>query len=288
MKNLKTLLIGLLISLSPLSAEDDVLKKINNLKYQTGNVTIGDKLATVKVPKGFKFLDGKQSQFVLHEVWGNPLNEGILGMLFKADQSPISDNFTYAITYSFSEDGYVSDSDANEINYDDLLKSMKEDISEGNEDRKKDGYPGLELVGWANKPFYDANTKKLHWAKEIKFEGDEVNTLNYNIRILGRKGILELNAISDIQKLKLVQNDIPAIISSTEFNDGEKYADYSPGIDKLAAYGIGGLIAGKVLAKAGLFALLLKFWKIIAIGAVAALGFLKKFFSKKSNDSTEG
>ncbi len=286
MKNLKTLLIGLLISLSPLSAEDDVLKKINDLKYQTGKVTIGDKLATVNVPKGFKFLDAKQSQFVLHDVWGNPLNEGILGMLFKADQSPISDNFTYAITCAFSEDGYVSDSDANEINYDDLLKSMKEDISEGNEDRKKEGYPTLELVGWANKPFYDANTKKLHWAKEIKFEGDEVNTLNYNIRILGRKGILELNAISDIQKLNLVQKDIPAIIASTEFNDGEKYADYSPGIDKLAAYGIGGLIAGKVLAKAGFFALLLKFWKVIAIGAVAALGVLKKLFTKKADNSS--
>ncbi|TGK82001.1 DUF2167 domain-containing protein [Leptospira noumeaensis] len=286
MKNLKTLLIGLLISLSSLSAEDDVLKQINNLKYQTGSVTIGDKLATVNVPKGFKFLDAKQSQFVLHDVWGNPLNEGILGMLFKADQSPISDNFTYAITYAFSEDGYVSDSDANEINYDDLLKSMKEDISEGNEDRKKEGYPTLELVGWANKPFYDANTKKLHWAKEIKFEGDEVNTLNYNIRILGRKGILELNAISDIQKLNLVQKDIPAIIASTEFNDGEKYSDYSPGIDKLAAYGIGGLIAGKVLAKAGFFALLLKFWKVIAIGAVAALGVLKKLFTKKADNSS--
>ncbi|TGL48227.1 DUF2167 domain-containing protein [Leptospira kemamanensis] len=286
MKHLNTILLGLFLLTSAVHAEDDILNKINNLKYQTGSVTIGEKLATIKVPKGFKFLDAKQSQFVLHEVWGNPLNEGILGMLFKADQSPISDNFTYAITYSFSEDGYVSDSDVNEINYDDLLKSMKEDISEGNEDRKKEGYPTMELVGWANKPFYDANAKKLHWAKELQFEGDTVNTLNYNIRILGRKGILELNAISDIEKLKLVQTDIPAILASTEFNEGEKYSDYSPGVDKMAAYGIGGLIAGKVLAKAGFFALLLKFWKVIAIGAIAALGFIKKLFTKKADNSS--
>ncbi|MCW7505573.1 DUF2167 domain-containing protein [Leptospira paudalimensis] len=286
MRHLTTILFGLFLFTSTLFAEDDILKKVNDLKYQTGTVTIGDKLATIKLPKGFKFLDAKQSQFVLHEVWGNPLNEGILGMLFKSDQTPISDNFTYALTYSFSEDGYVSDSDANEINYDDLLKSMKEDISEGNEDRKKEGYPTMELVGWANKPFYDSSAKKLHWAKELQFEGDTVNTLNYNIRILGRKGILELNAISDIEKLKLVQSDIPAILASTEFNDGEKYSDYSPGVDKMAAYGIGGLIAGKVLAKAGFFALLVKFWKIIAIGAVAALGFLKKFFTKKADNSS--
>lgn len=286
MRHLTTILFGLFLFTSTLFAEDDILKKVNDLKYQTGSVTIGDKLATIKVPKGFKFLDAKQSQFVLHEVWGNPLNEGILGMLFKSDQTPISDNFTYALTYSFSEDGYVSDSDANEINYDDLLKSMKEDISEGNEDRKKEGYPTMELVGWANKPYYDSSAKKLHWAKELQFEGDSVNTLNYNIRILGRKGILELNAISDIEKLKLVQSDIPAILASTEFNDGEKYSDYSPGVDKMAAYGIGGLIAGKVLAKAGFFALLVKFWKIIAIGAVAALGFLKKLFTKKADNSS--
>ncbi|TGL18536.1 DUF2167 domain-containing protein [Leptospira levettii] len=286
MRHLTTILFGLFLFTSTLFAEDDILKKVNDLNYQTGTVTIGDKLATIKVPKGFKFLDAKQSQFVLHEVWGNPLNEGILGMLFKSDQTPISDNFTYALTYSFSEDGYVSDSDANEINYDDLLKSMKEDISEGNEDRKKEGYPTMELVGWANKPYYDSSAKKLHWAKELQFEGDSVNTLNYNIRILGRKGILELNAISDIEKLKLVQSDIPAILASTEFNDGEKYSDYSPGVDKMAAYGIGGLIAGKVLAKAGFFALLVKFWKIIAIGAVAALGFLKKLFTKKADNSS--
>ncbi|MCG6147401.1 DUF2167 domain-containing protein [Leptospira levettii] len=286
MRHLTTILFGLFLFTSTLFAEDDILKKVNDLKYQTGTVTIGDKLATIKVPKGFKYLDAKQSQFVLHEVWGNPLNEGILGMLFKSDQTPISDNFTYALTYSFSEDGYVSDSDANEINYDDLLKSMKEDISEGNEDRKKEGYPTMELVGWANKPYYDSSAKKLHWAKELQFEGDSVNTLNYNIRILGRKGILELNAISDIEKLKLVQSDIPAILASTEFNDGEKYSDYSPGVDKMAAYGIGGLIAGKVLAKAGFFALLVKFWKIIAIGAVAALGFLKKLFTKKADNSS--
>ncbi|TGM01921.1 DUF2167 domain-containing protein [Leptospira jelokensis] len=286
MRHLTTILVGLFLLTSTLFAEDDILKKVNNLKYQTGSVTIGDKLATIKVPKGFKFLDAKQSQFVLHEVWGNPLNEGILGMLFKSDQTPISENFTYALSYSFSEDGYVSDSDANEINYEDLLKSMKEDISEGNDARKQEGYPTMELVGWANKPFYDSSSKKLHWAKELKFEGDTVNTLNYNIRILGRKGILELNAISDIEKLKLVQNDIPAILASTEFNDGEKYSDYSPGIDKMAAYGIGGLIAGKVLAKAGFFALLLKFWKVIALGAVAALGFLKKILTKKADNSS--
>jgi uncharacterized membrane-anchored protein len=67
---------------------------------------------------------------------------------------------------------------------------MKEDMESENEERKKEGYPAIQIVGWASKPFYDKNRKILHWAKELKFEGGSENTLNYNIRILGEKEYL--------------------------------------------------------------------------------------------------
>ena len=81
-----------------------------------------------------------------------------------------------------------------------------------------------------------------------------------------------------------------------EFNEGNTYADFDPDIDEIAAYGIGGLIAGKVLAKVGLLAGLLKFvkvigiglakfWKPIAIGLVALAAGLKKFFFKSEPDA---
>ncbi|TYA89160.1 DUF2167 domain-containing protein, partial [Seonamhaeicola marinus] len=61
-----------------------------------------------------------------------------------------------------------------------------------------------------------------------------------------------------------------------------RYSDFNPDIDQVAAYGIGGLIAGKILAKAGFFAVILKFWKFIAIGAVALFSsFRKKIFGNK-------
>jgi len=104
----------------------------------------------------------------------------------------------------------------------------------------------------------------------------EMNTLNYNIRVLGRKGYLNLNAISDMDKLPMVQTNIDRVISSAEFNPGNRYSDFNPDFDEVAAYGIGGLIAGKVLAKVGFFAAILKFWKVIAVGIVAAFGTLRK------------
>lgn len=277
------LIISFLVSVSFVIADDKTQPiNVETLKYQTGKVVIGNSLAAIIVPNGFKFLDAKQSQYVLHDVWGNPPNDAILGMIFKKDQTPISSNFSYAVTISFSEEGYVKDDDAKSLDYDDLLKEMQEDTKEGNAERTKEGYPTIELVGWASKPFYDETSKKLHWAKNIKFSDSPINTLNYNIRMLGRKGVLVLNIISDIDKLEVVNKDIPVILASTSFKEGEKYSDFNPGLDKVAAYGIGGLIAGKVLAKAGFFALILKFWKVIAVGAVAAFAAVRKFFTRKT------
>ena len=93
-----------------------------------------------------------------------------------------------------------------------------------------------------------------------------------------------MNAISEMDQLALVENNVEDVLSSVEFNAGYRYADFNPDLDDVAAYGIGGLIAGKVLAKAGFFALLLKFWKVIAVGAVAVFGFFRKalFGSKEA------
>ncbi len=126
----------------------------------------------------------------------------------------------------------------------------------------------------------------LHWAKEYESD-DEVNTLNYDIRILGRKGFISLNAISDMDYIDDVEEHIDEIITSVNFTTGNTYADFNPKIDKVAAYGIGGLIAGKVLAKAGILAklgvVLAKFWKIIAVGFIALTAGFRKIFTKKNN-----
>jgi uncharacterized membrane-anchored protein len=278
-----TIILSFLLNFS-INAQDKPTLTVETLKYETGKVSIKEGLATINVPTGFKFLDSKQSQFVLHDVWGNPPDKSILGMIFKKNETPLSEKFTYAATISFDEDGHVEDEDAKSLDYDELLKTMQEETKDSNDERVKEGYPTLELVGWASKPFYDFEAKKLHWAKNIKFGDSEVNTLNYNIRMLGRKGVLVLNIISDIDKLDSVQKDIPVILSSTEFNSGEKYSDFNPSLDKVAAYGIGGLIAGKVLAKVGLFAMLAKSWKLIGIGFLALIGIIKKYFSSKKVD----
>ncbi|MBA9077314.1 DUF2167 domain-containing protein [Rufibacter quisquiliarum] len=283
------------------AAETDSLKvwrdSVNaSYHYQTGTIVLKEGLAKITVPKGYKFLDGRQSSQVLTELWGNPPSES-MGMLFPVAAGP-ADADTWAIDVTYSEDGYIKDDDAKDIDYDELLEEMQADTEYENEAREAEGYQPVKLIGWAVPPFYDAAAHKLHWAKELQFGEEQtgVNTLNYNIRILGRKGYLQLNAIGDMSMVKGIQADVPGILASVEFNEGNRYADFDPGVDKVAAYGIGGLIAGKVLAKVGFFAVIakffkviligaLKFWKLIALALVGLFSGIKRFFGKKRQEA---
>jgi uncharacterized membrane-anchored protein len=115
--------------------------------------------------------------------------------------------------------GYVKDDDADAINYDDLLKESQENQKKANLERKKLGYDGMEIVGWASQPYYDKQQKVLHWAKNLKIEGSETNTLNYDVRVLGRKGVLSLNAVASMDDLQDVKESIPQILAMSEFED---------------------------------------------------------------------
>jgi hypothetical protein len=68
----------------------------------------------------------------------------------------------------------------------------------------------------------------------------------------------------------------------TDFNQGHRYAEFDPDMDEVAAYGIGALIAGKLAAKAGLFATLLILLKKLWIVPLLVIGWLgKRLFGKK-------
>ncbi|MGH8433667.1 MAG: DUF2167 domain-containing protein [Pseudomonas sp.] len=243
---------------------------VKSLHPQTGKVVIGDNLATLDLPKQFVFLDSAEAERVLTVAWGNPPSEPLpLGMILPAGISPLAGE-SWAVTIEYEENGYVSDEDAADIDYGEMLKGMQEDSIANNKWRSEQGYEPVALIGWAAEPHYDAEGKKLYWAKELKFGEAENNTLNYNIRVLGRKGVLVLNFVADMGQLAAIEQNLPGVLAMTEFNDGNRYADFDPELDKVAAYGLGALIAGKVAAKAGLLAaallLLKKFWFVV-IGA---------------------
>jgi hypothetical protein len=264
---------------------------VKNLNYQQGEISLRGGLAKLSVPKEFNYLGPDDAETVLVKLWGNPPSDvKPLGLLMPAGLTPLATN-CWVVTIDYSEDGYVKDGDASKINYDDLLKKMQKGIAENNKARQEHGYPAITLVGWAAPPHYDAASHKLYWAKQLKFEGESHDTLNYSIRMLGRKGVLELNAVAGVDQLAEIDNQTPQILGMVDFQQGNRYADFDPKTDKVAEYGIAALVAGGALAAAAKLGLLKGLWvfllaakKFIVIGVIAAVAFIKKFF--KRGDST--
>lgn len=259
------------------------------LHYQTGDIPIGEGLATLHLGEQFRYLGPEDARRVLVEFWENPPEQGdSLGMIVPAEMSPVDPRGGWGVVITYTEDGHVEDDDADDIDYDELLEEMQEATLEANPDRESRGFPPMELVGWAATPRYDSETHRLYWAQELSVEGAPENTLNYAIRVLGRKGVLEMNAIGGMSQLDMIGPEMESVLSTVEFEVGHRYIDFDPDIDQVAAYGIGGLVAGKLLAKAGFFAVILKFLvaakKFLLIGLIALGAFVKRLFSRKSED----
>ena len=262
----------------------DVETLIATLKFQQGQIGLRNGLATVNVPAGFRYLDGTDAKKVLVDLWGNPPGAEPLGLLMP-DMSLMSSD-AWAVIITYAEDGYVKDHDAEKINYDELLKQMQQAIHNSNPQRTKQGYPPMELVGWAAPPRYDHAMHKLYWAKELKFGNANENTLNYNIRMLGRHGVLVLNAVASMSQLPDIEKATPQILAAIDYNPGNRYADFdSKAGDKVATYGLAALVAGGVAAKLGLFkglwVAVLAAKKFIIIAALAVAAWFRRLFGNK-------
>lgn len=257
------------------------------LAYRTGDVELPNKIATLHLGSRFRYLDPAETEKLLVG-WGNPPGSETQGAVVPADVEPFSDA-GWAVIVTYDDEGHIDDKDAAEIDYDDMLKDMKASTEDENAARKDAGFDAVHLVGWAEKPRYDSTAKKLYWAQELDFEGNENHTLNYEVRVLGREGVLSMNAVASMTQLSQIRSDMRPLIDIAEFNEGQRYADYNPKTDRLAEYGLGALVAGTVAGKLGLFAklgaFLLAFKKIIFAAVIALGAGLLKLFGKKKDQT---
>jgi uncharacterized membrane-anchored protein len=252
---------------------DEIAAMASSLKWQTGTITLKNGLAKINLTPDFRFLGSDDARKVLHQMWNNPDDPDLLGMIFPKDKGPLDDD-GWAVTINYEDDGYVKDDDAEKLNYGDLLKSMQKEATDANPERVKEGYPSLDLVGWAAPPHYDKATHKLYWAKDLKVNGGADDTLNYDIRILGRRGVLVLGAIAGMDQFPVIDKKTPEILSMVDFQPGNTYAEFDPKVDKIAEYGLTALIAGGALAgaaKLGLFGLLFKYIVVVVLALKKAL-----------------
>jgi len=246
-------------------------ESLGDVKFQKGP-TLGElgTTAKVKVPDGFVFAGGNDTRLIM-ETMRNPTSGRELGFLAPAGED-------WFAVFEFDEVGYVKDDEKGSLDAEALLNSIKEGTEESNKERVRRGWSTLHVVGWETPPRYDEGTHNLEWAVRAESEGKPI--VNYNTRLLGRGGVMEVTLVTDPSTLAETLPKFKTMLAGFDFSTGQRYSEFRPG-DKMAAYGLTGLIVGggaAVLAKSGAFKWI---WKALVAAAVAIGGIVKRIFSRE-------
>ena len=265
----------------------DTASEAANKTMQQGPTTIplaGQ--ATLKLPEHYGFIPPAEAKRLM-EAMGNNADD-TLGMVV-----PQEGDANWFIDLTYEDAGYIKDDDAKSWNADELLTSLKEGTEAGNADRKASGFPEFEVVGWIEKPQYNAATRQLVWSAETRDKGqsaDEVNGINYNTYALGREGYISMNLVTDVATVESLKPTAKTLLANLTFDAGKRYSDFNADTDKVAEYGLAALVAGVAAKKLGLLAVMaafaVKFWKLGMIFLLGGGSFLGKLFKRKTDTTT--
>lgn len=234
-------------------------------------------LAQIDLSGDFRFLPANDSRRLL-EAMGNITSGDELGIVMPKEGD-------WFVVFEFSNIGYVKDDDRDALDADAMIEAIRQGTERANEERESRGIPPMNIIGWEQPPRYEPSTNNLEWCIRAECEGEAI--LNYNTRLLGRNGVMEVNLVVDPQDLPATLPTYGGLLTQYSFTEGNKYGDFRPG-DRIAEYGLAALVAGGGLALAAKTGLLAKLWKPIAVAGLAVLAFLRKLFGggRHSADSS--
>ena len=269
------------LAMSPLAAQDAPRKKPSALEGPA-TAKLGN-IAQIGLPAGYAFFDGKTTRAIM-ESSGEPTSGNELGLLHPT-------NAPWSVIFEFSDVGFVKDDEKDKLDPVKLLAAIKAGNDEGNKERERNGNPPLIIVGWEQEPKYDPTTHNLTWAIRATSEGRAI--LNYNTRLLGRKGVMEVVLICKPEEFSNTLPLFQGLLANHKFQSGESYTEYKPG-DKIAKYGLGALVLGGgavAAAKLGLLGPVILFfkkaWKLVIVALVAVASFFKKILNKITGNRSE-
>ncbi|MGO8996898.1 MAG: DUF2167 domain-containing protein [Polyangiaceae bacterium] len=241
--------------------------------------------ATMALPEGRRFLGMPEAAKVMKKL-GNLNTESLLGIAVSA-----ADDADYLVSVRYEDEGFIKDDES--IDSKAILESIRSGETEYNEERKRQGFPPIHADGWSEEPRYDKQAHELVWALLVSADGKP--SVNLNTRVLGRKGYVAVNLIAAPDDLPRYRDDGIAFVRATTFDKGSRYEDFNKSTDKVAEYGLAGLILGGVglgVVKAAKVGVLAAFWKpilafllaakkAVLVGIAAIVGYFRKLFSRR-------
>jgi uncharacterized membrane-anchored protein len=236
------------LMISTSSFAEDFYEAFEALDWQEGPKTqniLG--IATIFLPEDYVALDIEETDKYLEL----SQNRATLDRNFFGPMDSSWDGY-----FNFNKIGYVKDDD--DIDADDLLKQSKNDQKLANEYRREQGWSTLTILGWEYPPKYDSSNNRLEWAYLLLEDETNSELINYETRILGRNGVMDVVLVTTPENLSTAVKELKNNLSTFKFNPGEKYLEYKEG-DRIAEFGLAALITGAAAAvatKKGLWAML--------------------------------
>lgn len=278
-----TLVFGLTVGIITQSIASDAVEQtraqeiIKSLHWiEAGSKGSIESAAVINIPDGYAMLNPADTKKVM-ELMHNPTgesNEYFFGP---------KDHKWFAVLGYDGSTGYVKDDE--KVDASAVLESIKQGTEVANVERKKHGWSPFQINGWRFPPRYDNSQRRLEWAIDGSSDGHQV--VNYNTRILGRKGVTSVVLVAAPEVLDESVNEFNKAITNFSYMDGERYEQFTQG-DKIAEYGLAALITGgaaAVAAKTGFWKVIVgffaAFWKAIVAIVVACLASFRKIFSRK-------
>jgi uncharacterized membrane-anchored protein len=262
----------MMANVAPARAQEDSDSLFDAVNWQEGPCTgkLGDQ-AKIDLPAGYLFASAQDTRMLL-EAMENPTDGSEQGSVFPEEGD-------WFVVFEFADVGYIKDDEKDDLDADEILESLKDGNEEANKERKRRGWAPIEITGWASKPHYDPATHNLEWATLAVSDGME--GVNYNTRLLGRRGYMSVALVCDPEELDSALPVFKDLLKGFSFTSGNKYAEFRKG-DKIAEYGLAALITGGAAAVAIKSGLLQKLWKLIVVAVVGIGAAIRKVFRRSS------
>ncbi|HVZ99012.1 MAG TPA: DUF2167 domain-containing protein [Caulobacterales bacterium] len=199
---------------------------------QSGQIALRDGV-TLNVPDGWRFYPAEQARAFLSRSNAAAPSGDTLGMLAPASER-IDAPDAWACIISYDAIGYVRADTASglgEANFEDQVKRA----------RASQNRP---FEGFAIAPAFDAAAFDLSWAERTAPPAAGGKDFRHEQKALGRQAVVGFTSIGTADQMPEITAAAPTLFSMLSFPEGQRYADFNAGGDRLSNYGVPGLITG--------------------------------------------
>jgi len=267
------------------SAQELDIFETLNWDFDTGSYSLDLLNADVAITDDEFLLRGRDTFNFMEYV--NGLGTQLDGIIYRISGT---EEGSY-VTFRHEKLGYLETDDWDQfIDSEAILEEVKEGTRIANQQRSE-GFSNVYVDGWAEEPRFSSADDAAYWAIE-GHDDDGSLFINAKAIKLSKDGYTEVVWIGDPSQFVSAKFTLDPILKRLTYREGFSYSDYVPGVDTVAAVGLGALTYKLVTGKAGmaigggvLAALIVfakKFAFLLFIPIVAALGWIKRsIFPKK-------